>query len=66
MIMAIAGAAVLTQIQGIVSDQSGSIKFAYWVPAVAFIIIAYYAAIVSRNISLASSVGKDGNTVEIT
>ena len=48
MIMAIAGAAFLTQIQGIVSDQSGSIKFAYWVPTVAFLIIAYYAAIVSR------------------
>ncbi len=48
MIMAIAGAAVLTQIQGIVSDQVGSIKLAFWVPAVAFIIIAYYSAIVSR------------------
>jgi FHS family L-fucose permease-like MFS transporter len=47
MIMAIAGAAFLTQIQGIVSDQSGSIKFAYWVPTIAFLIIAYYAAIVS-------------------
>lgn len=47
MIMAIAGAAFLTQIQGIVSDQSGSIKMAYWVPTIAFLIIAYYAAIVS-------------------
>jgi FHS family L-fucose permease-like MFS transporter len=47
MIMAIAGAAFLTQIQGIVSDQSGSIQLAYWVPALAFLIIAYYAAIVS-------------------
>ncbi|MGC9354933.1 MAG: L-fucose:H+ symporter permease [Mariniphaga sp.] len=48
MIMAIAGAAVLTQIQGIVSDQSGSIKLAFWVPAVAFMIIAYYSAVISR------------------
>lgn len=48
MIMAIAGAAVLTQIQGIVSDQSGSIKLAFWVPAFAFMIIAYYSAIISR------------------
>ncbi|RIH63083.1 L-fucose:H+ symporter permease [Mariniphaga sediminis] len=48
MIMAIAGAAVLTQIQGIVSDQSGSIKLAFWVPAIAFGIIAYYGAVVSR------------------
>jgi FHS family L-fucose permease-like MFS transporter len=46
MVMAIAGAAVLTQIQGIVSDQSGSIRFAYWVPAVAFLIIMYYSAFV--------------------
>lgn len=48
MVMAIAGAAFLTQIQGIISDQSGSIKIAYWVPTIAFIIIAYYAGIVSR------------------
>ena len=48
MVMAIAGAAILTQIQGIVSDQTGSIKMAFWVPAVAFMIIAYYSAIVSR------------------
>ena len=40
MIMAIAGAAVLTQIQGIVSDQSGSIKPAFGVPAIAFMVIA--------------------------
>jgi len=48
MVMAIAGAAVLTQIQGIVSDQAGSIKLAYWVPAFAFLIIAYYGAVVCR------------------
>ena len=52
MVMAIAGAAVLTQIQGIVSDQSGSIKLAYWVPAIAFIIIAYYSAFVTRKYSI--------------
>jgi len=52
MVMAIAGAAVLTQIQGIVSDQSGSIKLAYWVPAIAFMIIAYYSAFVTRNYSI--------------
>ena len=52
MVMAIAGAAVLTQLQGIVSDQSGSIKFAYWVPAIAFIVIAYYSAVVTRKYSI--------------
>lgn len=51
MVMAIAGAAILTQLQGIVSDQSGSIKFAYWVPAIAFAIIAYYSAVVTRKYS---------------
>jgi len=48
MIMAIAGAAVLTQIQGIVSDQAGSIKLAYWVPAIAFSVIAFYALVIYR------------------
>jgi FHS family L-fucose permease-like MFS transporter len=48
MILAIAGAAFLTQLQGIVSDQSGSIKFAYWVPTIAFLVIAYYGGVVSR------------------
>ncbi len=48
MIMAIAGAAVLTQIQGVVSDSAGSIKTAFWVPASAFMIIAYYAAVIVK------------------
>ena len=48
MIMAIAGAAFLTQLQGVVSDQSGSIIYAYWVPAVAFLVVAWYSAVVSR------------------
>lgn len=53
MIMAIAGAAVLTQIQGIVSDQSGSIKIAYWVPAIGFMIITYYSAFIcTRNTTM--------------
>ncbi|MCQ2142890.1 MAG: hypothetical protein MJY56_02345, partial [Bacteroidales bacterium] len=48
MVMAIAGAALLTQIQGIVSDQAGSIALAYWVPLIAFAIIAYYGMMVCR------------------
>ncbi|QGY47229.1 L-fucose:H+ symporter permease [Maribellus comscasis] len=55
MVMAIAGAAVLTQIQGIVSDQSGSIKLAFWVPAIAFAIIAYYGAVISRRVKFSKS-----------
>jgi len=42
MVMAIAGAAILTQIQGILSDMS-NITTAYWVPAIAFGVIAFYS-----------------------
>ncbi len=48
MVMAIAGAAVLTQVQGVVSDEIGSIKVAYWVPAVAFVVVGFYGAVVCR------------------
>ena len=48
MVMAIAGAAVLTQIQGIVSDQAGSIALAYWVPAIAFCVVVFYALVICR------------------
>ena len=48
MVMAIAGAALLTQIQGIVSDQAGSIAQAYWVPAVAFGVVVFYSALICR------------------
>jgi FHS family L-fucose permease-like MFS transporter len=47
MVMAIAGAAFLTQIQGIVSDFS-SVKLAYWIPTIAFGIIAYYSLVVCK------------------
>ena len=53
MVMAIAGAAVLTQIQGIVSDQTGSIMAAYIVPAIAFAVIAYYGYFIARKQELA-------------
>ncbi len=48
MVMAIAGASILTQIEGILSDQSGSIATAYIVPAIAFAVIFYYAAVFRR------------------
>jgi FHS family L-fucose permease-like MFS transporter len=51
MVMAIAGAAVLTQIQGIISDSS-SIKTAYWIPAIAFAVIVYYSLAVCRKINV--------------
>jgi len=49
MVMAIAGAALLTQIQGIISDSS-SIETAYWIPTIAFAIIAYYSIVVCRKL----------------
>ena len=48
MVMAIAGAAVLTQIQGIISDMS-SIALAYWIPAIAFAVIAWYSMVVCKS-----------------
>lgn len=47
MVLAIAGAALLTQLQGIVSDSTGSIMTAYIVPAIAFAVIAYYGIFVA-------------------
>jgi FHS family L-fucose permease-like MFS transporter len=47
-IMAILGGAVLTQAQGYVSDWTQSINQAYWVPLIAFVVIAYYGAVACR------------------
>ncbi len=47
-IMAIAGAAVITQIEGYVSTKTGSINAAYWVPLLCFVFIAYYGAVACR------------------
>lgn len=46
LIMAILGGAVLTYLQALVSDATGSINIAYVVPLVCFALIAYYAAFV--------------------
>ena len=48
MVMAIAGASVLTQIMGLLSDKFGNIAVAYIVPAVAFAVIAYYAMVICK------------------
>jgi FHS family L-fucose permease-like MFS transporter len=42
-IMAIVGGAIITAIQGQVSDLSGSIHLAYFVPLACFVYIAFYA-----------------------
>ena len=46
-IMAIAGAAAVTQLEGFVSDSYG-IAQAFWVPLVCFVFIAYYALVETR------------------
>ena len=56
LIMAILGGAVITQIQGIVSDVTGSINMAYLVPLICFLVIAYYGAIERKKNVVSSSV----------
>jgi len=48
LIMAILGGAILTAIQGQISDFTGSINLAYSVPLICFAIIALYAAFASQ------------------
>ncbi len=48
LIMAILGGAVLTALQGLVSDATGSIHLAFFVPLVCFGIVAYYGFGVAR------------------
>ncbi|HSW45922.1 MAG TPA: L-fucose:H+ symporter permease [Phycisphaerae bacterium] len=56
-IMAIFGGAVLTQAQGFVSDWTRSINQSYWVPLIAFAVIAYYGAVACRK-NLPATVSK--------
>jgi MFS transporter, FHS family, L-fucose permease len=48
LIMAILGGALLTALQGQVSDATGSIKLSYLVPVICFIVILYFSIFVSR------------------
>lgn len=48
LIMAILGGAVLTALQGRVSDVTGSIGYSYFVPLACFAVIFYYASCVVR------------------
>jgi FHS family L-fucose permease-like MFS transporter len=43
LIMAILGGAVITFLQGVVSDSTGSINYSYLVPGICFAFITYYA-----------------------
>ena len=57
LIMAILGGAVLTSVQGQVSDLTGSISLAYFVPFLCFLFIAFYAYFKS---------GKDLSKINVT
>ncbi len=48
LIMAILGGAVLTAIQGQVSDLTGNIHYAFFVPALCFVIIAGYGMVAAK------------------
>lgn len=48
LIMAILGGALLTALQGQVSDSTGSIKLSYLVPMICFVVILYFSIFVSR------------------
>lgn len=48
LIMAILGGAVITALQGHVSDITGSIHYAYFVPMACFIIIVWFGIFISR------------------
>ncbi len=48
LILAIFGGAVFTQLQGVVSDATGNINIAFWVPLICFAVIAYYGIIARR------------------
>ena len=52
LIMAILGGAVLTAVQGQVSDSTGSINFAYIVPLICFLVIVFYSAFVPHKTSV--------------
>ncbi len=48
LIMAILGGALLTALQGLISDSSGSIKISFVVPLICFLVILYFSIFVSQ------------------
>ena len=51
-IMAILGGAVITAIQGMISDSTGIINYSYAVPLFCFVIVAIYGIYVEKKVSL--------------
>ena len=55
LIMAILGGAVLTAVQGQVSDATGDIHLAFWVPLACFLVVAFYGMLARKPKEIASS-----------
>jgi len=55
-VMAIVGGAALTPLMGLISVRTGSIAFAYSIPLLAYVIIAFYSFLGSRQRGLARAV----------
>ena len=55
-VMAIVGGAVLTPLMGLISVRTGSIALAYSIPLLAYVIIAFYSFLGSRQRGLARAV----------
>lgn len=49
LVMAILGGAVLTPLQGLVSDATESINYAFYVPLFSFLVVFLYAMIINKN-----------------
>ncbi|MEX2335684.1 MAG: L-fucose:H+ symporter permease [Fulvivirga sp.] len=64
LIMAILGGALLTGVQGIVSDATGSINIAFYVPFLCFVVILIYALLESKLEAANRRAIRDDGTVE--
>jgi FHS family L-fucose permease-like MFS transporter len=66
LIMAILGGAVLTAIQGQVSDATGDIHLAFWVPLGCFLVVAFYGMLARkpREAAAATSASREESVLE--
>jgi FHS family L-fucose permease-like MFS transporter len=57
--MAIVGGAVLTLVMGLISDAAHSVAWAYVVPLVSYIFIAFYSFLGSKQVIATGSITKN-------
>jgi MFS transporter, FHS family, L-fucose permease len=63
LIMAILGGAVLTAVQGQVSDTTGNIHLAFWVPLACFLVVAFYGMLARKPKEIARTVDQQEESV---